>query len=771
MRTILRAGAAAVALAAPAAAAELSRTILPIPEPPFTGVIRENAVDSTPAPVARVRAPDGAPNVFLVLSDDVGFGMSSAFGGPVPTPNFEKLAAAGQRYNRFHTTGICSPTRAALLTGRNHHNAGVGYLSDVPAGYPGYRGRISPATATIAETLRLNGYSTAMFGKHHNTPSGEQSVAGPFDNWPTQLGFDYFFGFMGGDVDQWRPNLYRGTNRLQAEEGPPALVEKRLADDAIHWVHSQKAAAPDRPFFIYYATGSTHAPHQAPADWIARFKGKFDQGWDAVREETLQRQIAMGIAPPGTRLTPRPDELPAWSDLRPGQKAFAARSMEVAAAMLAYQDAQLGRVLDELERMGELDRTLVAVILGDNGASGEAGPSGTLNEIGHMQGLVEDEPWFTANIDKLGGPDVYGNYPAGWAWAMNAPLRWMKQYASMLGGVRNGMILAWKGHVAAADSVCAEFAHVNDIAPTILAAAKLPTPSSVYGVTQKPMDGMSLTPGLARCEPRKPRTQYFEIGGKAGLYSNGWFASYEDGRVPWRMLPPTGLKPTTAWSLYNLETDFSQSDDLAAREPKKLEAMIRLWEETARKNNVYPLNHAFAPARAGRRPPPVRKTFDFWGKDVAVPASQSPVFGARSFSLDASLNLDAKTASGVVAAYGSQFGGWSLFLDKGRPIFAHARSTAPSDVTRIAARGRLAAGAHALQLTLTSETEGQEAAVTLSADGVVVATGRVPRLLVAPAGIGEMFDIGRDTGVPVARYRSVEGTIEGDIARVTIRLP
>ncbi|MDE2041745.1 MAG: sulfatase-like hydrolase/transferase, partial [Alphaproteobacteria bacterium] len=455
-----RLGHAAVAillLASTSGLTQMSRTVLPVPQPPFNGAIADNVLDSRPDTNPPVRAPQAAPNVLMFMSDDVGFAMSSTFGGPVPTPNFDRLAAMGQLYNRFHTTGICSSSRAALLTGRNHHNTGVGYLSDLPEEYPGYTGRIAPETATIAQILKLNGYNTAMFGKHHNVPTNERSDAGPFDAWPTSLGFEYFFGFPQGDSDQYAPNLYRGTVRVDPDEGHGDMLDKRLADDIIHWVHNQKAAAPDKPFLIYYAPGSTHAPHQAPPDYITRFRGKFDMGWDKMREETWKRQLAMGIIPKGTKLTERPEGIPAWDILSPGTKAFAARTMEVAAAQLAYQDEQLGRVIDELQRMGVLDNTLLVVIEGDNGASAEGGPSGTVNELRTIAIHDEGEAWLAANTDKLGGPLTYENYPAGWAWAMNTPLRWVKQYASMLGGIRNGMILSWKGHVAHPGSICPEF--------------------------------------------------------------------------------------------------------------------------------------------------------------------------------------------------------------------------------------------------------------------------------------------------------------------------
>ena len=745
------------------------RTVLPIPAPAFDGQIAENVLDSRPGTARPVQAPQGAPNVFMMMSDDVGFAMSSAFGGPVPTPNFEKLAARGQRYNRFHTTAICSPSRAALLTGRNHHNAGVGWLSDVPSPFPGYGGRILPETATIAQVLRLNGYSTAMFGKHHNIPSSERSEAGPFDNWPTGLGFDYFYGFITGDIDQYSPTLYRGIQRVEPDDPKGKLLDRRLADDIIRWVHNQKAGAPDKPFLVYLAPGSTHAPHQAPPEYIARFKGKFDKGWDAVREETFRRQLAAGIIPKGTKLTPRPEEIPAWDSLTPGQKAFATRTMEVAAAQLAYQDEQIGRVLDELERMGQLDNTVVALIHGDNGASAEAGPKGTINELRGMGRHDEDEAWLQANIDNLGGPMTYQSYPAGWTWAMNTPLRWMKQYASMLGGVRNGMILSWPGHVAKPGAVCSQFAHLNDVAPTILDAAKLPPPGMVLGTKQKPMDGQSLLPSLARCDGAKPRTQYFEVGGKIGLYHDGWFLSGDDGRLAWENLPPGGTRPEIKWALYDLTRDFSQSTDLSAREPARLQEMLALWKQEAERNNVFPLDHRFAMARgAASMRGSGRKHFDFWGKDVSIPTTTEPVPILRSFTLTADLRLDSPAASGAVVAYGSHFGGWSLYLDQGRLTFVGARSTDPKEITHVRAERALPQGATKLQMRFAVEKMGGPAEVTLSADGKELAKGQLPTSMLLAAGNGETLDIGRDLGVPVTAYRTPNGRIEGDIPHVSI---
>jgi arylsulfatase A-like enzyme len=770
MKIRLKLACAALALFPSGQSFAQDRSILPIIPAPFSGVIAENVLDSKPSSQAPIRAPQGAPNVLLFMSDDVGFSMSSAFGGPVPTPNMEQLAAQGQRYNRFHTTGICSPSRAALLTGRNHHNAGVGYLSDLPAPYPGYGGKILPETATIAQILRLNGYNTAMFGKHHNVPGNERSEAGPFDAWPTGLGFEYFFGFPGGDTDQFSPAAYRGTSRVDPDEGAGKLLDQRLAEDAIRWIHNQKAAAPDKPFLVYLAPGSTHAPHQAPSDYIARFKGKFDGGWDRQREETWRRQLALGIIPKGTRLTQRPAEIPAWESLNPAQKAFAIGTMEVAAAQLAFQDEQLGKVLNELRRMGQLDKTLVAVINGDNGASGEAGPPGTINELRGMRKPQESETWMLANTGRLGGPMTYESYPVGWAWAMNTPLRWVKQYASMLGGVRNGMILSWQGHVAKPGTVCGQFSHLIDIAPTVLDAAQLPAPKTVLGIVQKPIDGESLIPSLSACNDGKPRTQYFEIGGKVGLYHDGWFLSGEDGRPSWEDIGPGGNRPKVDWTLYDLSKDFSQSTDIAARKPAKLQEMKALWQQVAQGNNVFPLEHRFG---AGRVNPAMmrgsgRKHFDFWGKDVSMPATSEPILIGRSFTVNADLVLDKADSSGAIIALGSRFGGWSFYLDKGHPAFTFAVSTDPAEITQVRSEKTLQQGTNNVKLRFASLGLGKGAEVVISSGGEELERVKLPSAILMPAGGGETLDVGRDIGVPVIDYARPHGAIEGDVPHVTV---
>ena len=765
-----QAAATVALLVAGAAHAQADRTVLPVPAPPFDGRLPKISSNSRPASAGPVRAPQGAPNVLVMMSDDVGFAMASVFGGPVPTPNYERVAAQGQRYNRFHTTGICSPSRAALLTGRNHHNAGTGYLSDLPANFPGYGGRMLPETATIAQMLRLNGYSTAMFGKHHNALSEERTEAGPFDSWPTGLGFDYYFGFPQGDSDQFSPNLYRGVSRVDPGEGAGKMLDQRFADDMIRWVHNQKAGAPDKPFFLYFAPGSTHAPHQAPPEYIARFKGKFDQGWDRMREETLRRQLALGIVPRGTKLTPRPPQILAWDSLTPGQKAFASGTMEVAAAQMAFQDEQLGRVLGELQRMGQLDNTLVALIHGDNGASGEAGPPGTINELRGMAGHDESEGWMQANTPRLGGPATYQNYPTGWAWAMNTPLRWTKQFASMLGGVRNGMILSWKGHVAKPGAVCAQFSHLIDIAPTVLEAARLPAPQVVLGARQKPLDGQSLLPSLAACDAAKPRTQYFEMAGKVGLYHDGWFLSGENGRASWEYLPPTGARPKVEWTLYDLSKDFSQSTDLAAKEPARLQAMRELWQAEARRNNVFPLEHRATAGRGDQTAAgPRARHFEYWGKDVSLPVQGgTPYLAARNFTLEADLVLDRANSSGAVVAWGSKFGGWSLYLDKGRPGFMFARSTDPSEMSHALSDRALPPGASKLRLRFVSQGLRKPAEAVISSGGTEFARVQIPVGFLSPAGGGETLDVGRDIGVPVVDYATPRGAIEGDVPHVVI---
>jgi len=746
------------------------RTILPIRQPTFSGTIRETMPASTPMPHRPVRPPEGAPNIFLLMADDVGFSMSSTFGGPVPTPNMDRLAQRGQRYNRFHSAGVCSPSRAALLTGRNPHRVGTGHIADLAAGYPGYNARFPASAATIAQTLRFNGYNTAMFGKHHNIPPGETTDAGPFDMWPTGLGFEYFFGFPNGESDQIHPNVYRGTNRLAAPSGQPEFFEKRMADDTMRWVRNHVAAAPDKPFFIYYSPGSTHAPHQAPPELIAKFRGQFDQGWDKLRKETWRRQVEQGIIPKDAKLTPRPDSIPAWDTIKGSDRAFALRGMEVAAAMLAYQDEQLGRVLDEMERTGVLEDTLVIVIQGDNGASGDGDEVGLTDEMLALNFVQESEEDRAASIERLGGQYSHGSYAEGWGWAMNAPFQWYKARAGMLGALRDGMIVSWKGRISEPGTVCDRFGHLVDIAPTLLDAAGIPAPASVNGVQQTGYDGASLLDSFENCEGGKSRTQYFEVGGKAGLYSDGWMISSANNALGHLSAEGggKGIDDPDAWLLFDLRGDFSQSRDISKRFPAKRDELFALWRKEAMRNNVLPVRSGFVPMNSASDP---RKRYDFWGKDVSIPAHPDGLMAIhlnRAFTLTAEIEVPDEGTSGVIMALGSWFSGWSLFLDEGHPVFHLARSIRPGDAARLESTTPLPTGANRLELRFNTEGPGRPAEVEIRANGNRVAKGAFPSNIVMPLGVGENLDAGRDTGVPVTAYSSPEGLFEGEIRHVSI---
>jgi arylsulfatase len=744
------------------------RRILPPPDPAFTGRIGKTLSDSTPAWPERLKAPEGAPNVLLIMTDDIGFASASTFGGPVPTPNLDRLAKEGLRYNHFHTTGICSPSRAALLTGRNHHHVGMGMLADLPLGFPGYNGAIPHSAATIAKTLNLNGYSTAMFGKHHNIPPYEQSLAGPFDTWPTGLGFDYFFGFIGGDMHKWQPRLFRNVTPVDDPLPQGTLLDQALVDDAIKWMHNQKASAPDRPFFLYFADPSLHAPHQAPPEWIARFKGKFDQGWDELRKQSYQRQVKAGIIPKGTVMSPRPAEIPAWDSLPPEDKAYQSRLMEVAAAELAWEDDQVGRLLDELDRMGLSDNTLVIFIEGDNGASGEGGPTGFTNEVGSitLSSPATAESMRRAMPD-FGGPKTFENYSVGWAWSLDTPFPWMKQVASHLGGTTNGLVMAWPKHIPAGGAVRTQFSHVIDIAPTILDAAHIPQPESVNGVKQMPYDGVSLVPTWTSTKDR-PRTQYFEILGNMAIYQNGWLANTTPRRMPWSQTP-TSTAPARQWELYDLTHDFAQAHDLAAKMPDKLKALQRVFDTEAKRNNVYPINELFASdeVRKAGHPRANRKTYDYWGSGVTVLNGVAPDFAGRSFAVSADITVK-DHASGVILATGSRFAGWSFFLDHGTPVAVEAQSEKPGEEFRVVGDKELAPGTHHVRFAFESKGGLMAGGVMrVEADGVQVGEGPIPRTIVIPAN-NETLDTGKDVGVPVTDYVSSQGKFEGTISHVQV---
>jgi len=579
-------------------AAVTPQVVLPKPEPSFGGKIGRTVKDSTPDFPKQVEAPAGAPNVLLIMTDDVGFGAASTFGGPIPTPTMDHLAQVGLKYNNFHTTALCSPTRAALITGRNHHSAGTGNIMEFGTGYPGYNTLMSRSVGTIAEMLKYNGYSTAWFGKDHNVPDWQTSSAGPFDYWPTGLGFDYFFGFLGGDAHQWHTPIFENTLPYEAPEqdGPnPVHFNVLMANKAIDWMRMQHAVAPQKPFFAYYATGGTHAPHHAPKEWIDKFKGQFDKGWDKVREETLARQKQMGVVPANTQLTVRPKELPAWDSLSADQKKVYARMMEVYAGYLAQTDYEIGRVVASLTEMGIQDNTLVFYIMGDNGASAEGTLQGTANEIGVNANQAEETiDYLRSTIDGLGGPLYYNHFPVGWAHAMDTPFQWTKQVASHFGGTANGMVISYPKRIKAA-GLRTQFSHVTDISPTILDVAGIAFPTMLNGVTQRPFEGVSLAYTFDNAQaPTRHGTQYFEMMANRGIYHDGWMASTTPLRLPWVNFGNTPSPDDFKWELYNVADDFSQANDLAAKQPAKLKEMLDTFDQEAKKYNVYPLDSSMA---------------------------------------------------------------------------------------------------------------------------------------------------------------------------------
>lgn len=782
-KTILRTSAAVLPLLCSGAMPSLlwaqstsmiDRTVLPVPAPPFAGTIGMTQSESAPAFPARVAAPRGAPNILLVMTDDVGFAASSSFGGLVPTPALDRLAAHGLRYNNFHTTALCSATRAALLTGRNHHAVATGALTDIAVGYPGYSARIPKSAASVGEVLRQNGFSTAFFGKHHNVPKPETSSVGPFDYWPTGLGFEYFFGFVAAESDQWTPGLVRGTSRVDVEKNAP--LDKLLVDDAIGWIHNQKAVTPEKPFFIYLAPGSTHAPHQAPKKWIDRFRGKFDMGWDQYREQAFKRQKAEGVIPATAVLTPRPDFLPAWASLSAEKQRIAARLMEVYAAQLAYQDHEFGRLMGELERMGEIDNTLVIFVEGDNGASSEGGVGGTSNELATLAGLdMASDEWLGSRMQQFGGPDSHNHYPSGWAWAMNTPFQLFKRYASHLGGIRNGMVLSWPARVQADKKTRPQFSHVIDIYPTILEAAGVPAPMSVNGTRQQPINGTSLFPTFAAASAPSPHgVQYFEMLGNRAIFQDGWFASTVPPEPTSTSLSKDGKAPGVLdyrWKLYDLNKDFSQSSDLAVRYPEKLDAMQKLWLNEAKANSVLPISNAvsvdrvYADENANHAQ---RKTFVYWGNEISIPYGAAPALNRRSFTMDADIELGPNNRSGTVLAYGDKFGGFSLFLRDGVLSFHQAATERPSDQTGMKSPAPLPYGPHKLQLSIRYR-QGERPVVVMGIDGQQVAESSLPRP-VAMLDLTEGLDIGHDSGLTVTSDYTGPNRLEG-LQKVVINLP
>lgn len=646
--------------------AQGNRNVLPQAPPPFQGRVEETLKGAIPDYPQIPAPPADAPNILLILLDDVGFGMTSPFGGPVPTPNLAKLSANGLRYTRFHTTGLCSPTRAALLTGRNHHTVNTGVITEMATGFPGYTGIIPREAATIAQILQGNGYSTACFGKWHNTPEAEISPAGPFDRWPSGLGFGHFYGFNQGEANQYSPTLYRNTSPVpppkSAAEGYHLTTD--LTNEAIAWIHNTKAAKPNNPWFTYFAPGACHAPHHAPAEWREKFKGEFEFGWDRLRRLTFSRQRQQGIIPSDSVATLRPSEVASWDDLSADAKKVASRLMENYAAFMAHTDHEIGRLITSLEESGEIENTLILFVIGDNGASGEGGQEGTFNDLASLSGFNPGAAGVGDRIDQIGAPGSAPQIPVGWAWAMNTPFKWTKQIASHFGATRNPLIVHWPKGINTKGEIRTQFHHVIDITPTILDAAGITPPTEVNGAKQIPIEGVSMRYSFNDKTAKDQRkSQYFEIMGNRAMYHDGWIACARHG-LPWETNGNHIRFDNDRWELYDLNKDFTQFNDVAARNPQKVDELKKLFTEEAKRCNIFPLDDRMTPRFDPRlrTKPPYRSTWTYYGNDISVPEAVGPFITPISHQMTINLTIPESGAEGVIACVGGESGGWSLFV-------------------------------------------------------------------------------------------------------------
>jgi arylsulfatase A-like enzyme len=754
--------------------AALDRRVLPIQEPEPPAIHEKDARNAKAPPRFEVKAPAAAPNVVVVLIDDFGFGQASAFGGPIHMPTLERMAATGLRYNRFHTTSLCSPTRTALLTGRNHHVNNAGAIMELATGFPGNTGVRPNSVAPLAEILRLNGYSTAAFGKYHETAPWEVSVSGPFDRWPTHSGFDKFYGFIGGETNQWAPAIYDGVTRVEPPHDPNYHFTVDMTNQAIAWAQFQHALTPDKPFYMYFATGATHAPHHVPKEWIAKYKGQFDQGWDKLREETFERQLKMGIIPPGTKLTPRPAEIPAWDSLTADQKRLCARQMETFAGFAEHTDHEVGRLVDALEETGELDNTLFFYIAGDNGASAEGGPDGSYNEMLALNGIVSDVSSQLKHIDEWGGPMTFPHYAVGWAHAGDTPFQWTKQVASHFGGTRNPLVIRWPARIKNAHGeVRSQFAHVIDVAPTVLEAAGLPEPIMVDGAKQHPMDGISMV--YTFDDPRakdRHTTQYFEMFGNRAIYKDGWVAATRHS-IPWIMtkLPPFDQDK---WELYHVDEDFSEANDLAGQNPAKLKELQAVFDQEAIKNHVYPLDdrrvERFNAELAGR-PDLIgdRRSLTLHEGMTGISENAFINVKGQSHSVTAELDIPAGGANGVIIAQAGRFGGWSLYMKGGR---AHeVYNYGGLERYTVSSPAPLAPGRHTVRYEFVYDggAPGSGGLSRLSVDGVKVGETRVEKTIPYAYSADEGVDVGMDNETPVTEdYKEGNNRFTGAIVKIVV---
>jgi arylsulfatase len=752
--------------------------VLPRPDFHFSGTVGRTYLDSDkPQFPQPVQAPKGAPNIVLILIDDAGFGQFSTFGGGVPSPTMDRLAAEGLRYNRFHTTALCSPTRAALITGRNHQSCSFGSIAEAATGYDGYTCILPRSCGTVGEVLRQNGYMTAWIGKNHNTPMFESSAAGPFDRWANGLGFDYFYGFNAGDMNHWNPVLYENRNLVPASTDPNYHLTEDLADKAIAWVRKAKSIAADRPFFLYVAPGATHSPHHAPKEWIDKFKGQFDMGWDKYREATIERQKKLGVIPPDTKLTERSAGLPAWDSLNADQKRLYAHMMEVFAAYGAHCDHHMGRIIDAVKQLPDADNTLFIYIAGDNGSSAEGGIEGSINENLFFNGFPEKWQDNLKVIDELGGPKHFNHFPSAWAHAMDTPFQWTKQVASHFGGTRNPMIVSWPARIKDRGGLRSQFHHVIDVTPTIYEVTGITAPLVINGVTQKPIEGTSFAYTFDDASARdRRRTQYFELGANRGMYHNGWMASALS-FAPWEP-NRSGFDPDKQkWELYHVDQDFSQAEDLAAKDPQKLRELQDLWWAEASKYNVLPLDWRAVerlnaelmgrPSLTGNR-----KSFTYYSGQVALPNEAAPRFLNKSWTLTADVEVPESGAEGMIATHGGLVGGYGLYVREGRPTFVY--NYLALERPTIAGKEALPKGKVKLAIDFkyegTPEERGKPATVTMSVNGEKVAEGHLERTIPLQVSLGEGMDIGMDVGSPVDFTYKLPFVFTGKIERVTFDL-
>jgi arylsulfatase len=741
-------------------ARDVDRTVLPIPDRPYVSLTTYDAKDPDTSfpPIEPLRPPAGAPNVLIVLIDDTGFGSSSAFGGPCNTPTAERLAANGLKYNRFHTTALCSPTRQALLTGRNHHAVGMGSITELATSAPGYSSMRPNSASPLAETLKLNGYATAQFGKCHEVPVWETSPLGPFDRWPAGGGgFEHFYGFLGGETNQYAPAIYDGTTPVEQDRTPEEGYHftTDMTERAIAWVHQQKALMPDKPFFMYFAPGATHAPHHVPPEWSATYRGKFDQGWDRVREEIFARQKELGVVPPDAELTARPDEIPAWDEMPAELKPVLARQMEVFAGFLEHTDHHVGMLVDALENLEILDDTLIVYIIGDNGASAEGTINGTFNELLSLNGAaaLETAEMMSAHIEEFGTPAAYNHYAVGWAHAMDTPYQWTKQVASHWGGTRNGTIVHWPSRIASKGEIRTQFHHVIDVASTVLEAAGVPEPRFVHGVQQMPLQGVSMSYSFddAGATDRHD-LQYFEMFVNRGIYHRGWTAVTRHS-TPWAFGDELPAFDDDVWELYGPD-DWTQSHDLAAEQPDKLHELQRLFLIEAVKYNVLPLDDR----RVERLNP------DLAGRPTLIHGTSQLLFGGmgrltentvitlknKSHAISAEIEVPERGANGVIIAQGGAFGGFSLYLHDGKPAYCY--NLFGLQRFKVYADAAVPAGQHQVRMEFAYDGGGlaKGGTATLYVDGAKVGEGRVDGTVPMIFSADETTDVGSDGGTPVS---------------------